>query len=389
MFFRRPLIPVRDGTAKKEDPAMNPVPRPSARRSFLLPCLFFFGLASLSYLLGAAVIFFDLPSSEFLRRAFGGGVTWYEHKQPSLPPSEQVPLTVGQIDKPDKTCDGFTLMMYGGNSRAVLVNMHGQVVHQWHVPFSNVWPAPPHLRGPIDEASVYFNDGHLYPNGDLLVVVEGPINLRNPSNGYGLVKLDKDSRVQWKHAAYCHHDVAVAEDGTIYAIVNEVADKAPPGLEYIPTPYVVDVVEVISPEGKRLKRLPVLEALKDSPYAPLFSVLEGPKFFDGSAPPGARNSNFREDARHRDVLHTNAVKVLSHAQASKFPLFKEGQLLISVRHLNALVVLDPDSGKVVWATQGPWRAQHDPSFLDNGHLLLFDNLGTARGSRVLEFDPAT
>ncbi|HEY7311432.1 MAG TPA: arylsulfotransferase family protein [Gemmataceae bacterium] len=324
-----------------------------------------------------------------MRRAFGGGVTWYEHKQPSLPPSEQVALTVGRIDKPDKTCDGFTLLMYGGNSRAVLVNMHGEVVHQWHVPFSNVWAAPPHLRGPINEASVYFNDGHLYPNGDLLVVVEGPINLRNPSNGYGLVKLDKDSRVQWKYAAYCHHDVAVAEDGTIYAIVNEVADKAPPGLEYIPTPYVVDVVEVISPEGKRLKRLPLLEALKDSPYAPLFGVLEGPKVADGSMPPGARNSNFREDASRRDVLHTNAVKVLSHAQASRFPLFKAGQLLISVRHLNALVVLDPASGKVVWATQGPWRAQHDPSFLDNGHLLLFDNLGTARGSRVLEFDPST
>jgi hypothetical protein len=52
-------------------------------------------------------------------------------------------------------------------------------------------------------------------------------------------------------------------------------------------------------------------------------------------------------------------------------------------------VLDPDSGKVVWAARGPWHAQHDPSFLDNGHLLLFDNLGAPRGSRVLEFDPRT
>ena len=36
-----------------------------------------------------------------------------------------------------------------------------------------------------------------------------------------------------------------------------------------------------------------------------------------------------------------------------------------------------------------WHAQHDPSFLDNGHLLLFDNQGSPRGSRVLEFDPKT
>jgi hypothetical protein len=89
------------------------------------------------------------------------------------------------------------------------------------------------------------------------------------------------------------------------------------------------------------------------------------------------------------VLHTNAVKVLPRALASAFPQFKPGQLLISLRSLDALIVLDPTSEKVVWAARGPWRAQHDPSFLANGHLLLFDNLGSPRGSRVLEYDPQT
>ncbi len=79
---------------------------------------------------------------------------------------------------------------------------------------------------------------------------------------------------------------------------------------------------------------------------------------------------------------------MNRALAPKFPQFKEGQLLICPRHLDAVAVLDPDSGKVVWAARGPWRAQHDPSFLDNGHLLLFDNFGSPRGSRVLEYDPA-
>ena len=45
--------------------------------------------------------------------------------------------------------------------------------------------------------------------------------------------------------------------------------------------------------------------------------------------------------------------------------------------------------KVVWASRGPWRAQHDPTFLENGRLLLFDNLGSPKGSRVLEYDPQT
>jgi hypothetical protein len=57
--------------------------------------------------------------------------------------------------------------------------------------------------------------------------------------------------------------------------------------------------------------------------------------------------------------------------------------------LDAVVVIDPNSGKVVWAARGPWQAQHDPTFLANGHLLLFDNKGSPQSSRVLEYDPAT
>ena len=163
----------------------------------------------------AAVIFFDLPSSSFLRRAFLGGVTWYEQRGgPPVPESLLPPLKVSQTDAADKACDGYTLCMYGGDSHAVLIDMKGKTVHQWHVPFSQLWNSPPHVRGRINDASVYFNDGHIYPNGDLVTVIEGPINLSNSSNGYGLVKLDKDSRVLWKYAANCHHDLDVGEDGT-------------------------------------------------------------------------------------------------------------------------------------------------------------------------------
>jgi hypothetical protein len=44
---------------------------------------------------------------------------------------------------------------------------------------------------------------------------------------------------------------------------------------------------------------------------------------------------------------------------------------------------------VVWAAQGLWRAQHDPEFLPNGNLLVYDNLGSVTGSRVLEYNPRT
>ena len=43
------------------------------RRRLLVSWLSLLGLGSLCYSLGAAVIFFDLPSGNFLRRAFVGG----------------------------------------------------------------------------------------------------------------------------------------------------------------------------------------------------------------------------------------------------------------------------------------------------------------------------
>ena len=351
----------------------------------------FLGLASLSYLLGAAVVFFDLPTASFLRRAFVGGAAWYEQNQTPPPSDEtQPPIIAGQIDKADKTCDGFTLCLSSGGPRAVLINMRGQRIYEWHAPFQNVWlDIVPRLRVPLKESDVYFNDGYLYPNGDLLALVEGPGNSRNLAENYGLIKMDKDSHVLWRYTAGCHHACDVGEDGTIYALSYDFVRRLPPGLEHIPTPCIVDTVDVISPEGKLVKRIPLLEAFKESPFAPLFSSLQKPQLFRDVLTPDAPMPAAQDEMRRRDVLHTNTVKVLRRDLASKFPLFKAGQLLISPRHLDAIAVLDPDSGKVVWAAHGPWHAQHDVSFLDNGHLLLFDNLGSPRGSRVLEYDPQT
>jgi hypothetical protein len=380
----------QDGESKVDKPTSS---RLSPVRKVLRRCIPLFGALSLAYLLGAAVIFFDLPSSSFLRQAFVGGAAWYEQKQAHQHRAEQRPaltdpaFTIGGIDRPDKTCDGFTLCLTSGGTRAALINMRGEVVHQWRAPFKTVWPKPPQLPAPIDETLVYFNDGYLYPNGDLLVLAEGPADARNPSYGYGLVKLDKDSRVLWKYAANCHHALDVGEDGTIYALSNEFVKAMPEGLSYVPTPCIVDCVDVISPEGEQSKRVRLLEAFHKSAYAALLCTLEKPKMFSDVSPPDEPMPAVREEMRRRDVLHTNAVTVLRRRLAPQFPLFKAGQLLLSPRHLDAIAVLDPDSGTIVWAARGPWHAQHDPTFLDNGHLLLFDNLGSARGSRVLEYDP--
>lgn len=253
------------------------------------------------------------------------------------------------------------------------------MVHQWGVPFSQIWPNPPHLDGPVDDKIVCVFDCYLYPDGDLLVVFHG---LGGVSNGFGLVKLDKSSRVLWKYAANVHHDVDVGEDGTIYALRQELVHEPPHGLAFLPVPYVTDWLVLLSPDGTVRKSFPILEAIRASPYSPLLSCLQRRKGAGHTLGPA-------DDERRRDVLHTNHATPLSMQLAPRFPLFKAGQVLLSMRHLDALAVLDPDTGTVVWAAQGPWKAQHDVQFLDNGRLLIYDNLGSPAGSRVLEYDPKT
>ena len=372
----------------------TPAVRPRRRRRALAAGLAFCGLLALAYVLGAAVMFFELPTSDFLGKAFLGSRSYLERDEvPWRPRVPASPLVVGDpIDKPGKTFDGFTLYArarMGGalNTQAFLVNMRRQVVHSWSLRFSKIWPDPPHRQRPIDDSLVCFIDCRPYPNGDLLVVLQG---LDWPPNGCGLAKLDKDSNVLWSYADNIHHDVDVGEDGAIYAIKQQQVQEMPRGLEFIPTPCLVDSLVVLSPDGKKVLKGPVsiLEVFRDSPYSLLLASLErSDKEDDG--PHSLTGPRFDESVLRQDVLHTNCVRVLTRELAPHFPGFKAGQVLVSLRHLDTIAVLDLDKRSVVWAARGPWQGQHDAQFLANGRLLLFDNRGLPKGSRVLEYDPRT
>jgi hypothetical protein len=337
------------------------------------------GMLWLAFVLGALVMFFGLPMSEFLAKAFTGGRAWFHQMEISSPIEVRPfrPLTI-QEDRPDKTFDGYTLYMTYRGSDIFLINMRGHIVHKWSAPFHKVWPEAPQVPTPIHASRIGFFGNHLFANGDLLAVYHGNDDF---PYGYGLVKLDKDSKVLWRYSANAHHDVDVGDDGRIYALTQDVIDEVPEGLEFIQPPLLVDYLVVLSPEGQEQKRIPILEAFRDSPYALLLSMAyNAPRHRKQAVPTKVPRS---------DILHTNFVHVLSQELAPKFPRFKPGQVLISLRELDALAVMDIDSGRVVWAAQGPWRSQHAPQFLGNGRILVFDNLGSAMGSRVLEYDPHT
>lgn len=374
------------------------------------------GLVVMAFVGGAAWMHFHLPSSDLLGMAFKGGTALSERGAPPVIRGGGVTTEKPGVsrDRPKQTFDGFTLVTTSLNTEAKLVDMGGNTVHTWEVPFSKAMPNPKHVR-PLADDQVHLFCCHLYPNGDLLGVYQSG---SDTPPGYGLVKLDKDSKVLWRYEASVHHSVDVADDGKIYTLVNQLTVDVPAGMEWISGAFLNEYVVVLSPQGEELAKVSLLEAFRDSPFAltllmadptvdPAVPALPamGPKNFDlpgkkdgpgprdprkmRGVPRDAPRTGAAPPAAMGDLLHVNSVRVLPSRLAEKFPMFRPGQALVSMRSISTIAVLDFEKKAVVWSAQGPWKAQHCPEFLDNGRLLIYDNGGSPKGSRVLEFDPAT
>jgi hypothetical protein len=112
------------------------------------------GVLGLVYFYGAAVMYFQLPSYDFLDKALGGLKAWQQRGQSTIPTLSAEAEAIARkkegitVDKAEKTCDGFTLYVMTEGAQATLMDMRGTVVHHWELPFSRAWTQAPH--GPDD-----------------------------------------------------------------------------------------------------------------------------------------------------------------------------------------------------------------------------------------------
>jgi hypothetical protein len=85
----------------------------------------------------------------------------------------------------------------------------------------------------------------------------------------------------------------------------------------------------------------------------------------------------------------NDVDPLPPALADRFAGFEAGDVLLSLRSLNLVMAVDPESQEVRWYRFGIGRRQHDPDWLADGRILVFDNNMNRGPSRIVAVDPAT
>lgn len=266
--------------------------------------------------------------------------------------------------------EGLTLYTSGHEAAAFLVDLDGEVVHEWRRPYSTVWNETAAVTDPQPDSHVYFRKAVAFPNGDLLVVYEG---VGDTPYGYGVVKLDRNSEVIWSYLGHAHHDIDVGPDGRIYVLTHEFVAEPLKGYDNLASPRLDDFLVVLSPEGDELEKFSLIHAVADSDFRQMIHTV----------------SSYAVG----DPLHANTVDVITEEQAARFAFGEPGQVLLSFRELTAVAVLDPETSQISWATRSYWLGQHDPDILPDGNILLFDNYGNydraERRSRVIEFDPRT
>jgi hypothetical protein len=255
-----------------------------------------------------------------------------------------------------RALDGLNFYTTGDVPGAVLMDMEGRVLHKWAHGYIEAWtasPDRPELRA-SPKGSGFWRRAHLFENGDVIAVFDG----------LAIMKVDKDSRLLWVTFGGFHHDLDVMDDGTIYVLTRE-AHIVP---SYNPDePILEEFVAILDSAGREISRVSILDALANSEFAPILAAAE---------PSG-------------DILHCNTVEVLDGRLEQEIPAFRAGNVLVTVRELDLVIVVDMDAARVVWALTGSWDAPHQATVLENGHMMIFDNRGNEGASRVIEFDPLT
>ncbi|MDJ0847388.1 MAG: arylsulfotransferase family protein [Myxococcota bacterium] len=253
---------------------------------------------------------------------------------------------------PARAFQGSNFYTSGHAPEAVLMDMDGKVLHRWRTAFLDAYPDYP--KAWLSEGTDFWRRAHLFENGDLLAIFEG----------FGLIKVDKDSNLLWASPLRAHHDLEVTPEGDIYVLTRRghMIPRLDPD-----KPVLEDFVSVLDADGNERRRVSLLEALEESAWSHLWTT-------GGQRALG-------------DIFHTNSVALLDGRLAERLPAFRRGNVLVSMLVPSLIAVVDMDAERVVWAHAGGFKKQHDPKVLANGRLLLFDNRGLGAHSRVLEFDP--
>jgi len=257
---------------------------------------------------------------------------------------------------PARAFHGYTLFapMFGDGT-VYLVDMRGEVVHTWNLPYR------PGAYGYL------LDNGHLFYSGKVMKDLERFEAWRRFKGGAAL-EVDWHGNVLWEvnHPDH-HHDARKLKNGNVILLclcplpghLHARVKGGLPGSEK-GGPIHADYLVEMTTRGEVVWEWRSWEHLD---FETETITLQD----------------------HRDEwTHANTVAELP-----------DGDLVVSFRNISTVAIIDRGSGAVRWKLGSPpLSQQHDPRPLPNGNVLIFDNGPHRRDhpapfSRVIEVDPRT
>lgn len=254
---------------------------------------------------------------------------------------------------PDRAAPGLTLMagFFGDRNELRLVDLDGTIVRSWPARYFEAFPQPSHIAPerlvPAREWNTNIHGSLALPDGSVVFNY----------NYNGTVKLDRCGGVVWTVPRMTHHALELASDGGFWVPARRYVESVGE-LPLLEPPYEEDYVLKLSPTGEVLSELSVPKLMFDAGLLPLW--LANGKFWVKELP-------------EIELVHLNDIEELSAEMAAAFPRFEAGDLVISLRQLNLVFVMDPDTREIKWRQTGPWIRQHDPDFRPDGTISVFNN----------------
>ncbi len=188
-------------------------------------------------------------------------------------------------------------------------------------------------------------------------------------NAISLTKKDSCEKRVWVTPGASHHAVTLDEAGaTLWTFDDD------------------DLRQVATADGRVLQTITLPEVIAANPDIDLLEIrTRQPR----TPPPGRQSNEPLIGPFLFDPFHLNDVDPLPPALAPAFPQFEVGDLLVSMRELNLVFILDPATKRIRWWRVGAWQRQHDPDWLPDGRIAVFDNRMRRGTSRIVAIDPRT
>lgn len=219
----------------------------------------------------------------------------------------------------------------------------GTILHKW-IPdvdkLNNIYnAAEKEMRiDKLDKSQTRLLHPYLLPDGSLIF------------SAGGLFRIDKNSNIIWSNPITSHHSIEPDGEGNVWICA---LNSSPVNMDKFEIRD-ESIKQVSINTGDVLFEKSVFDILMENGYGRA-------NFF---------NSPFLDTlSKKLDYLHLNDVQPVY----SDTKYWKKGDVFLSIRHQNLVLLYRPSTNKMLWHQKGPWLKQHDVDILDSTRISIFGN----------------